>query len=72
MKFSKDKFNKNASKTVKKLLSKHIDALDGMEVKFNEEFGEIEQYTVDGEEFYLYPVSREWCEEDSIVQISLF
>ena len=48
MKFSKDKFNKNASKTIKKLLSKHIDILDGIEVKFDEEFGEIEKYTVNG------------------------
>ncbi len=72
MRFSKDKFNKNASKTVKKLLSKHVDILDGMEVKFNGEFGEIEQYVVDGEEFYLYPVCKEWCEEHSPIQTSLF
>lgn len=72
MRFSKDKFNKNASKTVKKILSGHIDAIDGMEVKFNGELGEIEEYTVNGEKFYLYPVYKDWCKEDSPIQTSLF
>ena len=71
MRFSKDKFNKNALKTTKKLLSKHLDVLDGMEVKFDEAFGEIEKYTVNGEEFWLYPIHKEWCEE-SPFQMSLF
>lgn len=72
MRFSKDNFNKNAPKTIKKLLSGHIDVIDGMEVKFDGEFGEIEEYKVNGEEFYLYPVSKDWCKEDSPIQISLF
>lgn len=62
MKFSKDNFNKNATRAIKKMVSNHLDILNGMEVIFNEEFGEIE-YTVGGEEFCLYPIYRNWCEE---------
>lgn len=72
MKFSKDKFNKNASKTIKKLLSGHIDVIDRMEVKFDGELGEIENYVVEGEEFLLYPVYKNWCEYNAPIQISLF
>ena len=62
MKFSKDNFNKNAPRAIKKLISNHLDVLDGMEVVFNGKFGEID-YTVDGKEFCLYPVCKSWCEE---------
>ncbi|MBU3195670.1 hypothetical protein KPL26_03205 [Clostridium algidicarnis] len=59
--FSKENFMKNATKTTKKLLRNHVDILNRMKVTFNGKFGEIEEYTVDGEEFCLYPVYKEWC-----------
>lgn len=56
----------------KGLLNKeHLEALDGLEVHFNkrdEEWGTIPKYEVDGEEYYLYPVSRKWC----LMQMTLF
>lgn len=62
MKFSKKKFNENAPKEIKRKLNKHVDALDGMEVKIVGSFGEIE-YTFNEEGFILYPVFKEWCEK---------
>lgn len=64
MKFSKKRFNENAPKDIKKKINKHIDVLDGMEVKIDGDFGEIE-YTFNGEGFLLYPVFKEWCKEDA-------
>lgn len=65
MKFSKAKFRKNASKGIVRQLGKHVDVLDGMEVDFSEDGvnGTVE-YEYEGEEFYLYPVLPEWCEEE--------
>ncbi|MBA4697820.1 MAG: hypothetical protein H2212_00150 [Ruminococcus sp.] len=58
MKFSKDKFRRNAPHAIRKALPEsHRDVLDGMEV----DRCEI-TYTVDGEEFELYPVEPDWCE----------
>ncbi|MDV9963389.1 hypothetical protein RHL97_19075 [Clostridioides difficile] len=58
MKFNKDKFRRNAPHAIRKALPEsHRDVLDGMEV----DRCEIE-YTVDGEEYYLFPVYAEWCE----------
>lgn len=60
MKFSAKKFSQNASAICKKLIPEsHRRVLDGMEVID----GQID-YEVDGEEYYLYPVELEWCEED--------
>lgn len=69
MKFSAEKFRQDP--TTKGILSKqHIEVCDGLEVKFNEgnKFGEIPFYKLDGEEFYLYAIKKEWCSN----QISLF
>ena len=66
MKFSKEKFLKNAEREVKKRVSKHLDIIDGMEVKFDGENGEIE-YKVENEvencTYVIYPVYKNWCEE---------
>ena len=62
MKFSKDKFKKNAPSYVKRLLSEHLDAIDGLEV-FQDEKGHFKTYyKFDGEDYYLYPIYEEWCE----------
>ena len=56
--FNKEKFNKKADRGVKKILSKHLDYIDGLEVKFEdgEKWGIVER-----EQYCLYPVSKEWC-----------
>ena len=61
--FNKEKFNKNADISIKKRLSRHLDYIDGVEVKFEDgdKFGAIDNYVVDGEEYCLYPVLKEWC-----------
>ncbi|EHR0217885.1 hypothetical protein KS664_001451 [Clostridium perfringens] len=59
--FSKKLFRKNAPANIKRTLSTHLDVLDGMEVNFDKEDGEIFEYIVNGEAYYLYPVSKEWC-----------
>ncbi len=61
MKFSKEAFMKNASAAIKRQLKGHLDILDGIEVAFDGGYGEIPQYTVDGQEYCLYPVDRGWC-----------
>lgn len=57
--FSKAMFSKNAPSNVKRVLSRHLDTIDGKKVDSE---GKID-YEIDGEEFYLYPVSKDWCEE---------
>lgn len=59
--FSKELFRRNAPANIKRILAKHLDILDGMEVSFDREDGEIFEYIVNGEAYYLYPVSKEWC-----------
>lgn len=62
MTFDKNLFREHAPLDIKKLLSSHVDNLDGKEVVFNKEkFGLIPEYEVDGQLFYLYPVSKDWC-----------
>ncbi|XZH51608.1 hypothetical protein ACSW8Q_02530 [Clostridium perfringens] len=56
--FSKKLFRKNSPANIKRTLAKH---LDGMEVNFDREDGEIFEYIVNGEAYCLYPVSKEWC-----------
>ncbi|WP_156290763.1 hypothetical protein [Oceanobacillus salinisoli] len=65
MNFNKNLFSKNADSNVKRLLSSHLDVLDGMKVAFKDgdKFGIIEHYEINGEPFYLYPVEKEWCAE---------
>ena len=36
----------------------HLEALDGKPVAFGRVI-----YSADGEDWYLYPVPKEWCEE---------
>ena len=62
MKFNKEKFLQNAPAAIKRLLKDHLDVLDGMEVVFEDEYGEIQQYFVEGHEYYLYPVDKSWCD----------
>lgn len=61
MKFSKENFLKNAPALVERQLKSHLDILDGTDVAFNGEYGEIPKYFADGQEYYLYPVDKSWC-----------
>jgi len=76
MKFSKDKFNKNAPKVIIRQLKPHIDTLDGLIVDFSGKYGKdgyIKQYFINGQEYYLYPIYKEWCIEDDIPeQMNIF
>lgn len=55
--FSTKKFEANADNVCRKALTApHRQALEGKEVID----GQIE-YSVDGEDYYLYPVQPEWC-----------
>lgn len=57
MKFNAEKFRVNADNVCKKALPEsHRQELDGKEVVDGEMI-----YSVDGEEFCLYPVLLEWC-----------
>lgn len=56
-------FRKNAPKHIQKILSKHIDVLNGKEVAFDEQYGTSEPYVFEGQEFELYPVYKDWCRE---------
>lgn len=66
--FSKDKFNKNAPKNIKKLLKEHLDTLDKLSADFSEEYGYCE-YVYNNEDYYLYPIYKEWCDLEE--QLSL-
>lgn len=58
MKFNAKKFSSNADSVSRKSLPEtHRQALDGKTVVD----GQIE-YSVDGEDYYLYPVLPEWCD----------
>lgn len=57
--FSAKLFRHHADRTVRRTLPEsHLEALDGKPVAF----GRI-IYSADGENWYLNPVPREWCEE---------
>lgn len=57
-------------KSLGTVLGSHIDILDGSPVQdAGDGFGRI-MYEIDGEDWELYPVMPEWCEED--IQQSLF
>ena len=47
--FNKEKFNKKADRSVKKILSKHLDYIDGLEVKFEDgaKWGIVDRYVVE-------------------------
>ena len=63
MKFSREKFQENASAWAKRQLKGHVEILDGMEVSFepDDKWGLIPQYFAEGREYYLYPVDKAWC-----------
>lgn len=64
MKFSKKKFLKSAPSGIKEQLSEILDVLDGQEVVFDGRYGSdgyVAQYTKDGQEYYLHPIYRSWC-----------
>lgn len=65
MVFSRKKFETNAPVSVRKTLKSHLDALDGLAVDFSKDTknGTIPKYEAEGQEWYLYPVYPEWCEE---------
>ena len=63
--FDKGIFKQNAPKSVQRLLTNHIDNIDGKEVTFedNKNFGTVE-YEHEKHGFILYPVLKEWCREE--------
>lgn len=69
--FDKERFNKNADKGIKRILSKHLDYIDNLEVKFidGEEWGTVENYVVGQERYCLYPVKKEWCSIEEQLRI---
>ena len=69
--FDKERFNKNADKGIKRILSKHLDYRDNLEVKFidGEEWGTVENYVVGQERYCLYPVKKEWCSIEEQLRI---
>ena len=57
--FSAKQFRRHADCTVRRALPEsHLEALDGKPVAFGRVI-----YSADGEDWYLYPVQKEWCEE---------
>lgn len=65
LRFSRKKFESNAPVSVRKTLKPHLDALDGLTVDFpaGESYGTIASYKAEGQDWMLYPVYPEWCEE---------
>ena len=53
----------DSGKRFKTVIGAHLRILDGMPVQFENGFGRI-LYSFNGEEWELYPVMPEWCEED--------
>jgi hypothetical protein len=74
MVFSKQKYKQFKHGT--NLPESHLNAIDGKEVIFKhisgDKFGIVEEYKADGQEWYLYPVMPEWCEERAQMQLSDF
>lgn len=70
--FSKKEFKKHAPKNIQRILSKHLDSLDGVEALpiENDPFLHIPRYCFDGKEYELYPVDKDWCADDN--QLNLF
>ena len=63
-KFNKKRFLENAPAGIKRQLKEHLDILDGLEVIFDGRFGKegyIPRYFNNGQEYYLYPVYKNWC-----------
>jgi hypothetical protein len=62
--FSRTAFEATAPANIKKCLPEsHREALDGKAVIFDSlGFGTVD-YSADGEDFYLYPVDKDWCED---------
>jgi hypothetical protein len=75
--FSKQKYKQSDyGRSGKSIPESHLDALDGKEVIFKkisgDRFGIVEEYEADGQEWYLYPVMPEWCEEKTQMELSDF
>ena len=59
MKFSKEKFKKNATKDIlKKINIEHRNALDGKKINDG-----VIYYTIGEVDYYLYPVEKDWCQQ---------
>jgi hypothetical protein len=65
--FDKKLFKRHAPKNIQKILSHHVDLIDGREVSFEGEegFGTVE-YEDEGQNYELYPVYPDWCREEII------
>lgn len=64
MKFSKEKFLKNAPAGIKCQMGDLVEGLDGTEVIFDGRFGKdgyMPQSFPDGQEYFLYPIYSSWC-----------
>lgn len=72
--FSKEKYKQSKYSRMTKLLPEsHLAALECKKVTFKsgDRFGIVE-YEADGQEWYLYPVLPEWCEEKTQMELSDF
>ncbi len=65
--FDKKLFKRHAPKNIQKVLSHHVDLIDGKEVVFNlpnnNMYGTVE-YEDEGQDLELYPIHRDWCREE--------
>ena len=63
--FDKKLFKRHAPKKIQKVLSHHVDLIDGKEVSFEGEegFGTVE-YEHEKYGFILYPIYPDWCREE--------
>ncbi len=71
--FSRAAFLKSESgRSLRGLLAPHLPYLEGKIVTNSSEagFGHID-YTVDGEEYTLYPVMPEWCDWNGQIRLEI-
>jgi len=63
--FDKKLFKRHAPKKIQKVLSHHVDLIDGKEVSFEGEegFGTV-KYEHEKYGFILYPIYPDWCREE--------
>lgn len=67
--FSKEEFKKHAPKNIQRILSKHLDSLDGVEAIpiINDNYLWIPSYYFENEERELYPVDEMWCIDTRVI-----
>ena len=66
LKFSKELFKKNSDKSTQRLIGSHLDSVDGKDVDFVGDVYGTCWYVHEGVEYMLYPVLKEWCDEEQL------